>query len=120
MTLDDLLKVFEQGFQAKLQSEDYPREAFAGPALKRAGIRAVVEALRDEADEYHTARAVVEMLSEILGSDDGVKVGTHGSPELDEDARKLKTLEGENARLKRLLANAHVDISVLKDLLGKS
>ena len=36
------------------------------------------------------------------------------------DARKLKTLEGENARLKRLLADAHVDISVLKDLLGKS
>jgi putative transposase len=36
------------------------------------------------------------------------------------DARKLKTLEGENARLKRLLADAHGDISVLKDLLGKS
>ena len=36
------------------------------------------------------------------------------------DARKLKTLEGENVRLKRLLADAHVDISVLKDLLGKS
>jgi putative transposase len=36
------------------------------------------------------------------------------------DARKLKTLEGENARLKRLLADSHVDISVLKDLLGKS
>ena len=36
------------------------------------------------------------------------------------DARKLKTLESENARLKRLLADAHLDMAVLKDLLGKS
>jgi putative transposase len=36
------------------------------------------------------------------------------------DARKLKTPEGEAARLKRLLADAHVEISVLKDLLEKS
>ena len=35
------------------------------------------------------------------------------------DARKLKSLETENARLKRLLADAMVDNSVLKDLLGK-
>jgi len=36
------------------------------------------------------------------------------------DARKLKTLETENARLKRLLADSMLDIVVLKDLLGKS
>ena len=36
------------------------------------------------------------------------------------DARKLKSLETENARLKRLLADAMLDNSVLKDLLGKS
>ena len=36
------------------------------------------------------------------------------------DARKLKTLESENARLKRLLAEAELDKAVLKDLLGKS
>ena len=36
------------------------------------------------------------------------------------DARKLKSLEGENARLKRLLADAMLDNAVLKDLLGKS
>jgi putative transposase len=36
------------------------------------------------------------------------------------DARKLKTLEAENARLKRLLADSMLDIVVLKDLLGKS
>ena len=36
------------------------------------------------------------------------------------DARKLKSLETENARLKRLLADAMLDNVVLKDLLGKN
>ena len=36
------------------------------------------------------------------------------------DAKKLKTLETENGRLKRLLADAMLDNVVLKDLLGKS
>lgn len=36
------------------------------------------------------------------------------------DAKKLKTLETENARLKRLLADAMLDNVVLKDLLGKN
>ena len=35
------------------------------------------------------------------------------------DARKLKSLETENARLKRLLADSMLDNAVLKDLLGK-
>ncbi len=35
------------------------------------------------------------------------------------DARKLKALESENAKLKRLLADAMLDNVVLKDLLGK-
>lgn len=35
------------------------------------------------------------------------------------DARRLKSLETENARLKRLLADAMLDNAVLKDLLGK-
>jgi putative transposase len=34
------------------------------------------------------------------------------------DARRLKALEQENARLKRLLADAMLDNVVLKDLLG--
>ena len=34
------------------------------------------------------------------------------------DARRLKTLEGENAKLKRLLAESMLDNVVLKDLLG--
>lgn len=36
------------------------------------------------------------------------------------DARLLKTLETENARLKKLLADSMLDNSILKDLLGKS
>lgn len=35
------------------------------------------------------------------------------------DARKLKTLESENARLKKLLADTMLDNAVLKDLLGQ-
>ena len=35
------------------------------------------------------------------------------------DAVKLRTLEDENAKLKRLLAEAMLDNTVLKDLLGK-
>ena len=32
------------------------------------------------------------------------------------DARKLKALEEENRKLKKLLAEAHLDISALKDI----
>ena len=35
------------------------------------------------------------------------------------DAQKLKTLEDENTKLKRLLADAMLDNAALKDLLGK-
>jgi len=35
------------------------------------------------------------------------------------EARRLKALEGENARLKRLLADAMLDNAALKDLLSK-
>ena len=34
--------------------------------------------------------------------------------------RRLRSLEDENARLKRLLADQMLDNAVLKDLLGKS
>lgn len=36
------------------------------------------------------------------------------------EAKRLKWLEDENARLKRLLADAMLDNAALKDLLGKS
>ena len=35
------------------------------------------------------------------------------------EARRMKTLEAENARLKKLLADTMLDNAVLKDLLGK-
>ncbi len=34
------------------------------------------------------------------------------------DARRLKELEGENAKLKKLLAEAHLDIHALKTVFG--
>jgi putative transposase len=35
------------------------------------------------------------------------------------EARRLKELEAENAKLKRLLADAELDKAALKDLLGR-
>ena len=35
------------------------------------------------------------------------------------EAKRLRSLEAENARLKRLLADAMLDNAALKDLLGK-
>jgi len=34
------------------------------------------------------------------------------------DAKRLKELEGENAKLKKLLAEAHLDIHALKGVFG--
>jgi putative transposase len=35
------------------------------------------------------------------------------------DVRRLKTLETENARLKRMVADLHLDIEILKDVNSK-
>ncbi len=35
------------------------------------------------------------------------------------DARKLKALEDENAKLKKLLAEAMLDVAILKDIASK-
>ena len=42
----------------------------------------------------------------------------YGGLEVNE-AKRLKALEEENARLKKLLAESHLDIAALKDLLSK-
>ena len=34
------------------------------------------------------------------------------------DARRLREIEGENAKLKKLLAEAHLDMHALKSVLG--
>ena len=36
------------------------------------------------------------------------------------DAKKLKSLEAENAKLKKLLAEQMMDVSTLKEMLGKN
>lgn len=36
------------------------------------------------------------------------------------DARKLRALEAENAKLKKLLAESVMDVSTLKEMLGKT
>ena len=36
------------------------------------------------------------------------------------DAKRLKQLEGENARLKKLLAEQMMDVSTLREMLGKN
>ena len=36
------------------------------------------------------------------------------------DAKKLKALEAENTKLKKLLAEQMMDVSTLKDMLGKN
>jgi putative transposase len=36
------------------------------------------------------------------------------------DATRLKSLEDENRRLKKLLAEAMLDVAALKDVLGKN
>jgi putative transposase len=43
----------------------------------------------------------------------------YGGMEVSE-ARRLKALEEENARLKRLLADAMLDVSTLREMLGKN
>jgi putative transposase len=35
------------------------------------------------------------------------------------DVRRLRELESENAKLKRIVADQQLDISALKDLLGR-
>jgi hypothetical protein len=97
MTFDELMKVYDKAASnvAFLQYE--------GPD-HRAGIRAVVEALRDEwfpqSEPPRTItveeRWFLNRLNEILASDGVDKAGTHGSPELDEDARKLEAM-GQDA-----------------------
>jgi putative transposase len=36
------------------------------------------------------------------------------------EARRLTALEGENARLKKLLAESMMDVSTLREMLGKN
>ena len=36
------------------------------------------------------------------------------------DAKKLRALEAENAKMKKLLAESMIDVSTLREMLGKN
>jgi hypothetical protein len=96
MNLEELNILFDFAVSRSIQTN---REDLPPWAHRRAGIRAVVEALRDELsgnwiDCSHCGNND-RLFREILASD-GVEAGTHGSPELDEDARKLEAM-GQDA-----------------------
>ena len=72
-------------------------------------------------------RAVGEVLNAIyetdfLGFSYGFRAGRSQHNALDAlatEAKRLKALEDENSRLKRMLAEAMLDNAALKDLVGK-
>lgn len=82
MTIDDLIAAYNSGYWSCYEEQH------------RAGIRAVVTALRDEMSP-HFPPSVGIAFNFILGGA-GDQAGTHGSPELDEDARKLEAM-GQDA-----------------------
>lgn len=66
MTLEDLLAQFKAGFRERLHA---PLPRPEGDEAIRAGIRAVVEALRDELTSVSRLRDVQRVFEEILASD---------------------------------------------------
>lgn len=48
-----------------------------------------------------------------------LRIGSHGGLEVNE-ARRLRALEEENRRLKRLVAEQALDVLALRDLLSKN
>ena len=72
--------------------------------------------------EEHEAGVSVAELCRTQGVSDGAVYkwkAKYGGMDVSE-AKRLKGLEDENARLKRLLADAMLDNAALKDLLGKN
>ncbi len=71
--------------------------------------------------EHEAGATIAEVLSSArdLGCDLLQMEAKYGGLEVSE-ARRLKSLEDENRRLKKLLAEAMLDNATLKDLLGKN
>jgi len=70
----------------------------------------------------HRAGAAVADLCRKHGISDGTFYtwrSKYGGMEVS-DARRLKAIEEENSRLKRLLTESMLDVSTLKDLLAKN
>ena len=99
MTVEDLMMIYDAAIGgARRMGQQH-----------RVGVTAIVRALRDELNrvDWDLHESAIEVLDEILGSDAGEKVGTHGSPELDEDARKLEAMgQDPGMTLEELLAPA--------------
>jgi putative transposase len=73
-----------------------------------------------------TDEQIIKALKEHAAGKYGVSDATfykwrsrYGGMEIS-DARKLKALEDENRRLKKLLAESMLDASTLKEMLGKN
>ena len=70
----------------------------------------------------HQAGATVADLCRKYGVSDATFYkwrSKYGGMEVSE-AKRLKALEDENARLKKLLAESMLDVSTLKEMLGKN
>ncbi len=70
----------------------------------------------------HQAGATAADLCRKLGVSDATFYkwrSKYGGMEVS-DAKKLKALEAENAKLKKLLAEQMMDVSTLKEMLGKN
>jgi hypothetical protein len=76
----------------------------------------------DDEEEPSRKRQTIRILKERGGNDDGTtffqRKATFGGLE-PSDAKRLRTLEDENRRLKKLLAEQMLDNAALKDLVEK-
>ncbi len=98
MTVEELIGVYIEASNAVVWEAEKRGLCPMTLDMQRAGVTAIVRALRDEfgrimepSDDWNRM-GVVDVFNDILLGDAGEKVGTHGSPELDEDARKLEAM----------------------------
>ena len=71
--------------------------------------------------QMEAGRSVKELARELGVTDQTLYnwKSKYGGMEVN-DAKRLRALEDENRRLKKLLAESMLDVSALKDLLGKN
>lgn len=72
-----------------------------------------------KAQRKHTDEEILNILTEHQGSLTAREIIRRHGISLDTFYRCLRTLEDENARLKRMVADQALNIQVLKDALGK-
>ena len=65
------------------------------------------------------SRFTEEQIIRVLKEHSAGASARYGGMEISE-ARKLKALEEENRKLKKLLAESMLDVSTLKEMLGKN